>query len=127
MTPALETPKSHDPENFPPMFRVDETTGKMWQRKGLLPYDQSAVSKSTKWEYEPVVGDPGIPEKYHHYLEYTYWSILAFRLTPYSTMGITLKNEVGAWMSKLPWYLQLLNGLWKLAVLAVEATSKNKT
>jgi len=127
MTPFLETPASHDPENFPPMFRIDEKTKTVWQRKGLLPYKTGAVSKSTPWEYEPVVGKPKIPglsliesklgtEKYHKYMDYLYWSTLAYRLTPYTTMGITLKNEVTAWMADLPWYAQPLNWIWTYTV-----------
>ncbi|KAJ9615181.1 hypothetical protein H2200_001255 [Cladophialophora chaetospira] len=124
MTPALETPQSHDKENHPPMFRVVD--GKVWQRKGLLPY-KGEVSKNTKWEYEPVVGKGPkipltdislVPQKYQSYLEYLYWSILAFRLTPYSTMGTAIKKEVEGWLNTLPGPLSLLAGFWKTATVS---------
>jgi hypothetical protein len=90
MTPTLERPAAHNLENHPPMFRVENE--KVLQRKGLLPYETSQVSKTTKWEYEPVVTDTivGFPlpmtPKFRSYLEFVSWSILAFRLTPYSTV-----------------------------------------
>ncbi|KIW71631.1 hypothetical protein PV04_03773 [Phialophora macrospora] len=114
MTPTLETPQNHDKENHPPMFRVG-ADGKVLQRKGLLPY-KIAQAKSAKWEYEPVVLDSSlIPASGKKALEYIYWNILAFRLTPYPTIGTAIKNEVEAWLEKsLPFGLgPILKKLWK--------------
>lgn len=103
MTPTFETAASHDNDNHPPMFRVEG--GKVLQRKGLLPY-HGIVPKNAKWEFEPVVLDQilgwdlPIGEEAKNHLAYVYWSILAFRLTPYTTVSFNPCPDRGRdWMS----------------------------